>query len=218
MGNTGRQCGRELLTSHIQYFQRRVVGMAGRGDKNKWNSFQYFTKTEAGQWVTSVELFTRKLLSSSSSRPHHHHCKDSEQLLTALTSFPRAEQCSLHYLHSASACISCGADDTATRKYVSHILHILYLVFLANSRYNNCLYLQISHLPRSCDNSGSICLHCLGTVIVIVFIIFMIFTKTIRRQSAASAWPLAAKTRVHTLPQYKDKLNIYRVSQKKDDS
>ena len=175
--------------------------MAGRGDKNKWNSFQYFTKTEAGQWVTSVELFTRKLLSSSSSssRPHHHHCKDSEQLLTGLTSFPRAEQCSLHYLHSASACTSCRADDTATRKYVSHILHILYLVFLANSRYNNCLYLQTvdCHLPRSCDNSGSICLHCLGTVIVTVFIIFMIFTKTIRRQSAASAWPLPRQESIH---------------------
>ena len=141
MGNTGgRQCW-ELVTAHIQYFPRRVVGMAepgpGGDDKNKWNSFQYFTRTEAGQWVTSVELFTRKLLSSS--RPRHHHCKDSEQLLTALTSFPRSEQCSLHYLHSASACTSCGADDRATRKYVSQILHVSYLVFLASSMTTVCI-------------------------------------------------------------------------------
>ena len=159
MGNTGgRQCW-ELVTFHIQYFPRRVVRMAGPGpggdDKNKWNSFQYFTRTEAGQWVTSVELFTRKLLSSSSSssRPHHHHCKDSEQLLTALTSFPRSEQCSLHYLHSASVCTSCGADDRATRKYVSHILHISYLVFLANvciCRYLICPGVATTAAPSVC--------------------------------------------------------------------
>ena len=199
MGNTGgRQCW-ELVTAHIQYFPRRVVGMAelgpGGDDKNKWNSFQYFTRTEAGQWVTSVELFTRKLLSSSSSRPHHHHCKDSEQLLTALTSFPRSEQCSLHYLHSASACTSCGADDRANKEIcLPHSTHFISSIF------SQRLYLQnvdISFAPELRQQrlhlfalSGDCDSYC-------IYYIYDIHKNN--QKTVCSLGLAAAKTRLHTL-------------------